>query len=173
MSPQDFQRRSDFKLGEIATAVGVSSPTLKAYLPRSVARRDDVKGGGGPGKRRSFTFHSLMEFGIAVALLKSGVGSVETAFSAAAVFAHTGSMDRLPGLPHKSSRITLLAVWRDGAECFPMGEGYLAPLPIFAPDGPEGLILLECGRVFARICRAFEQEPDEVVRAAYEEGAAD
>lgn len=176
-----------FDIEATARAVGVSPVTIRSWMAkghtlRGAGERPDLPPSGGGGARRSwaFGFCSVMEMAVGQAILNVGPRSLETAFSAAWHFAYIGEtfdgLRRSPGLPFLEEGVSTLLLSSDGyAEVVAWRPGMD---PLSGRLGPlrdaEGLVLIDCGKVFARVADALGLDRGLITRAApgAEEGEA-
>jgi hypothetical protein len=186
-----FQR--DFDLTLVATATGVKPVTLRSWIAKGYIRENDplarLTGGGGPGRTRTFGFYSAMQIGIAKAVLDAGPEDLVSAFKAAFTFAHTGDslsgFNRHPGFPYPNSGFaTLLFVsgrrhvilphdMRHEKERGVSSPPRLDPIAIARAElgRPEGMVVIDCDRVFLRIIAGLELKQSEVFAAVHPKAA--
>ena len=78
-----------FSTGDVIRAADVSNGNLQSWIKRGIIIGQDIDGGGGPGKHRSFSWFNLSEIASAAALMQASVSSPHDAFRASQRFSHT------------------------------------------------------------------------------------
>jgi hypothetical protein len=165
-----------FQMAEIANAIGASPQTIKAWLHKGIVLGNrEITGGGGAGNRRNFTFHNLMEFAVAKAIMEIGFQrDAETAFKAAAGFAHVGHestdglhAERLPGFPFYEG-FTLLCTSGEHTTVVQHdpGSDQLTNIRINLRR-PMGFLVIDMSEVFERTVSALGYHPQEQIDLAY------
>lgn len=183
MTENPFQKQ--FLAGEVAKAAGIAPATLQNWVKRGViighrTGMSEIEGGGSQGRHRRFSWHNIMEIATAAALIKVGVSDLTCAFSAAAVFAHSGHGDsstglrRDPGTPYDLEHgRTLMFVagdrskiiqYQPGQDCLATGRSLLG--------SPEGFVVIDLLDVFDRVCVSLGLHPNKVLDLAYSSGNA-
>lgn len=171
----------EYSANIVSVATGVPLATLQAWLKRGKIvghPLNPIAGGGGSGVHRRFSFHNVIEIGIAKALLDAGLGSVDSAFRAASAFAHIGNGPlpniqprRDPGFPFDTASIagrTLLWVSGDRStiEFIKPNEDSFTTLRADLLDR-EGFVVLQVDKVFARIVTALGYHPQAILDDEY------
>lgn len=168
-----------FQMGQIASAIDASPQTIKAWLHKEIVTgHRKITGGGGAGKRRNFTFHNVMEFAVAKAIMDVGFQrDAEKAFNAATVFAHTGSGEidgyqenRMPSFPYydgftllcTSGKKTRVLQHDPGNDILPNIRNELLR--------PVSFITVDMSNVFDGVVTALGYHPQEQIDLAYKRG---
>ncbi|NDV52152.1 hypothetical protein [Salipiger sp. PrR003] len=177
----DNINQRQFTSGEVVKAAGIAMGAFQNWLNRGVLiGPDPIKGGGTPGRYRSFTWFTLNEVAMAAAIVKAGVNDVQTAFRAAQSYAHAGN-GALPGTPARDPSLpfavehgrTLLAFngERAGVFLYKPSEDIL-PHIRQSLGRPEGFTVIDALDVFDRVCGSIGIHPQEVLDRAYSESNA-
>lgn len=172
-----------FTPSEIIEITDVTKYNLQSYSVRGHLVSDSANIGGGKvqGKRRTYSFCSLMHLAIAKELIDVGFAA-KSAFNHAAQFAYTGSsdeednFDREPGLPfHQDHGDTLLAVSgnRIWIGCWRHSSPNSMDNMMSALGGSAGytgvtvLALVNASNVFDRVCRRMDQQAYDILDEVY------
>lgn len=184
----------NYSAHDVARVTGVAPATLQNWLKRGVVvgyDSEDIEGGGVQGKHRRFSFHAVMQIGMASALIKAGGGmDIKAAFNAAMHFAHIGEgpsgyvgsgsftddgeRRRDPGFPyHYSYGRTLLATANGNTAIVLNKASEDSFWAIYRKlQRAEGFTVVDAGAIFDRICSGFGVHPNEILDAAYPEAMA-
>lgn len=169
-----------FTSQSVALATGLDPKAIQNWASRGliVGQRD----GTGKGFHLRFSWFNVMEVALADALMKVGMSSIQDAFAAAQLFAHTGegpsgyagdtSLDiiRTPSLPwHHSLGQTILIVHQDGSSVKLVSNDGTIDLWGLTPAGLDftGFIVLNVTEIFRQVCFRMAQDYREVLDEAY------
>ena len=158
-----------FSTGEITQFADVTNDNLQNWLKRKeIIGHREIKGGGGVGQRRHFSWFNLMEIATAAALLKIGVRSRADAFDAAQAFSHTGSggsswvgddglsdnsRNRWPGLPyHHAFGVTFMILAAGKSRIVLSADGTLTST-MLGGSLSLGCVVLNATELFAAVAR--------------------
>lgn len=157
---------AQFSTGQVLAAAGMANPGLQTWIRRGmiVGHKDrPIDMPGSPGIRRTFTFHNVMEIATAKALVDVGAELID-AFRAAAMFAHTGDEERLPGLPFANDAYTLLCMAGDRSTVVEWEPGTDVLANIRHDLGrPLGFVILQVNPLFDRVTSSLGYHPEAVL----------
>lgn len=163
---------------EVLHATGITNDQLQNWMKRGlIISAEDVEGGGGPGRYRTFSFFNLMEVAIAKALIDAGQGDLRLVTRAAQVFAHTGNGPlpgkpaRLPGLPFnvpESRTLMLSSPQRSEEYLLTKKDGALSLYAAIRSHG-AGATVIDATDAFRVAMTRLDISPDFEMRAAYGE----
>lgn len=173
-----------FTSQSVALATGLDPKAIQNWASRGliVGQRD----GTGKGFHLRFSWFNVMEVALADALMKVGMSSIQDAFAAAQLFAHTGEGPsgyagettteniRIPSLPwHHSLGETILIVHRDGCSVKLVSNEGTVDLWGLTPAGLDftGFIVLNVSEIFRHVCFRMAQDYREVLDEAYRDEA--
>lgn len=174
---------------DVAAATGVAPATLQNWLKRGVivGHSNKIEGGGVQGKHRRFSFHAVMQIGIAAALIEASGGmDIKAAFHAAMHFAHSGhgggaagnnddEPNRHPAHPYhfRHGKTLLATVGGNTTVVLDDPEGNTFGVITRNLRRAIGFTVIDAGAVFDRICAVLGEHPNLVLDAAYPETKAD
>ena len=165
-----------YQTGDVVKATGVLNSTLQTWIRRDriVGHREsgeEVGGAGSPGRYRQFSFRNIMEIALAKSLLDCGMRDMDAVFRIGMTYAHTGSDQRVPGMPYHWSRgRTIIGycaetnmvddeIWQPGTDVY---------LNLGAKTRAKtGLILLDFSEVYQLVCHRLGYDPAEQINEAY------
>lgn len=172
-----------FSTGEITQFADVTNDNLQNWLKRgAIIGHREIKGGGGIGQRRQFSWFNLMEISTAAGFLKIGLSSPALAFAAAQAFAHSGaggfaweddhelpsgSASRLPGFPyHLKLGMTFIVLASGKSQIVLSADG---ALPFTALGGSDslGCIVLNITELFATVIHRTGNDYRQVLDEVY------
>lgn len=162
----------EYTLQEVSAATFTPQTTIKSWLHKGLMVGSDhtITGGGGRGRKRGFTFYSVMELATAAAILRGGPADLKSAFSAAREFATFDSPGRHMATPFPGSGLTLMLVSGNNCEIvkWEPGKDFFAA-PRRNLGKPEAMTIIDLEQVFIRTCRGLGLDNAKVMKAAYSE----
>lgn len=155
-----------FTTGQVISAAGVTNASLQTWIRRGAivsSKGEEIASPGSPGYRRSFSFRNVLAIAITKELIDIGV-ELGDASNAAAMFAYSGKISRLPGLPFTMQVGTLLCVAGEKSRVIawePGKDPIAGILHAFHPS--PGFVVLYVNPIFDRVTKALGYCPDEVL----------
>ncbi len=178
-----------FSAADVAIAANIPPETLQNWIKRGLIvgqgeGEAKIAGGGSRGKRRQFSWESLMAIAAAAALVDVGLSPI-TAHKAANRFAmrsdgpgatwgdeptKNAAPLRAPAFPfHHDLGETYLCAWGDKSTVILSADGTINPRTIVpAKDRAVGLTVVSMSELFMQIVAQLELgHPSELLDAAY------